>query len=92
MVTRLGLIALAAGLLTGLFGGISLFMGKQSIWVGMTISTLIGQEQSESIILYFSSLTIQNLLDQLFYDVPAFALLMALGVILLIVSMFVKSK
>ncbi|MBU2627191.1 MAG: hypothetical protein KKE61_01115 [Proteobacteria bacterium] len=91
MVTKLGIYSLLAGLFLGLFSGISNFMGTQNYWVDLTISKLIGEEISESIMGLIDVVFIQNTLNFLIYDLPFFCFLLGLGGILLIISLFVKT-
>ena len=92
MITKLGITSLLAGLFVGLFAGISTFMGSKNFWVNLTLSKIFGETKSESIISWFDTMAIQNGLDFFFYEVPVFAVLMCLGVILLAISLFVKAK
>ena len=90
MVSKLGIYSLLAGLFLGLFSGISTFMSADNIWVDLTISTLLGEDRTEGIVNMFSSVTIQNGLDAFLYDWPLFLIVLGLGCILLLISLFVK--
>lgn len=90
MVSKLGIYTLIAGLFLGLFSGISAFMSADNIWVGLTLSKLIGEERTEGIVTAFSSVTIQNGLDVFLYDWPLFLIVLGLACILLVISLFVK--
>lgn len=88
MFSKLGIYTLLAGLFMGLFSGISSFMNADNFWVDLTLSKVLGEERSESIIETFSSEFIQNKLDTIIYDAPAFLLVLFLSVVLLIIGMF----
>ena len=90
MMTRLGIYSLLAGLFLGLFSGISSFMESKNFWIDLTISRTIGDNKSEAIIGFFDVDWIQNSLDVLIYELPLFSLLLGLGVIFLVISLFLK--
>ncbi len=90
MISKLGIYALIVGFFMGVFAGISRFMKAQNFWVDLTISKFIGEEKSESIVLLFDVEAIQNILDFLIYELPLFGHLIGMGVVLLIISMFLK--
>ena len=90
MVSKLGIYCLLAGLFMGLFSGISTFMRADNIWVGLTLSTLLGEAKTESIITTFNSTVIQNALDTFFYNTPLFLLVLFLSGIFLLTSMFLR--
>ena len=90
MISKLGIYTLLAGLFLGLFAGISTFMSADNIWVGLTLSKIIGEDRAESMITFFDSVSIQNALDIFFYSIPAFVLVLSLAVILLVISLFVR--
>ncbi len=90
MVTKIGLGSVVGGFLLALFSGISGFMGAQNYWVGLTISRLIGEDRSESIILLTEIEKLQNFLDYFIYELPFYGILIGCGVLLLIVSLFVN--
>ncbi|MFH2057882.1 MAG: hypothetical protein ABIJ59_03165 [Pseudomonadota bacterium] len=92
MITKLGITSLLAGFFVGLLAGISSFMATKNFWVNLTLSKIFGEAKTESIITWFDTLAIQSGLDFLFYTVPVFAVLMCLGVILLVISLFIKAK
>ena len=91
MITRVGICTLLAGLFVGLFSGISKFMEATNFWVDLTISKMIGDNSCETIILFMDAAIIQKSLDFLIYDLPFFVFLIGVGVILLIISLFVKT-
>jgi hypothetical protein len=91
MITRLGFYSLLAGIFVGVFNGISHFMGSKNLWVDLTISKIIGQDISGNITGFINISAINNALDYLFYAMPFFIFLLALGVILLFISLFVKN-
>lgn len=90
MLTKIGISTLLAGLFVGIFTGISRFMAAKTIWVDLTLFKLVGEKKTESIITWFDTLWIQESLDTLFYDIPFFGLLISIGVILLVLSLFIK--
>lgn len=89
-MTRLGIYSLLAGLFMGLFSGISSFMATQNFWVDLTLSKLIGENRSESIIGIIEIPVVQTLLDSVLYEVPFFCCLLGMGAVFLIVGLFVK--
>jgi hypothetical protein len=91
MITRLGFYSLLAGVFVGIFNGISQFMGSKNFWVDLTISKIIGQDISETITGFINIPAIKNALDYLINAMPFFIFLLALGIILLILSLFVKN-
>ena len=91
MLTKVGIGSLIAGIFLGLFSGISTIMGKSNMWVDMTLSKIISEEKTESIITWFDTVAIQDGLDFFFYEIPVFGLCLILGVILTVIGMFVKS-
>ena len=90
MFGKLGIGSLLAGLFIGIFGGISNLMQVDNLWVGLTLTKLFGEERAESIITWFDSEFIQDKLDLLFYDVPFFVLVLFFGVVMIVISLFVK--
>lgn len=91
MTTRLGIYSLLIGLFIGIFNGISQFMGSKNIWVNLTISKIIGDNTSDSIIEFIPVLAIKNSLQYLIYSLPFFIFLIGLGIIFLLISLFVKN-
>ncbi len=91
MMERLGIYSLLAGFFLGIFSGISSFMESNNFWVNLTISKMIGEDKSEAIIELINVAVVQNSLDFLIYEAPFFALLLGLGFVLLIISLFRKS-
>ncbi|MEN8211477.1 MAG: hypothetical protein ABFR31_07140 [Thermodesulfobacteriota bacterium] len=91
MITKLGIFTLSAGLLVGLFSGISQFMASRTLWVDLTISKIIGQENSETIVLLTDIEAVQNFFDYIIYDLLFFCFLIGIGIILLIISLFMKT-
>ncbi len=90
MVTKIGIGSVVGGFLLALFSGISGLMESQNFWVGLTISKLIGEDRSESILLITDIEKLQNFLDYFIYELPFYGVLIGSGVLLLIVSLFVK--
>lgn len=90
MMTKVGIVSIAGGLLLALFGGISQFMGSHNFLVGLTISRLIGEDRSDSIIFITEIEAIQNFLDFFIYVLPLYGILFGLGILLFGISMFVK--
>ena len=91
MTTRLGIYSLLIGLFVGIFSGISQFMGSKNIWANLTISKIIGDDTSDTIIGFIPVLAIKNSLDYLIYSLPFFVFLIGLGIIFLLISLFVKN-
>lgn len=90
-MTRLGIYSLLAGFFVGLFTGISKFMEIKNFWVDLTISKMIGEDNSEAIIGVIDVVFVQNSLDFLIYELPFFCFLLGLGIIFLIISLFLKT-
>ena len=90
-MTRLGIYSLLAGSFVGLFTGISKFMEIKNFWVDLTISKMIGEDNSEAIIGLIDVVFVQNSLDFLIYELPFFCFLLGLGIIFLIISLFLKT-
>ncbi len=91
MIARVGIWSLLIGCFVGLFNGISQFMASSNFWVDLTISKIIGEENSETVVLLTDIAAVQNFFDFLIYDLPFFCFLLGVGCILLIISLFVKS-
>ena len=92
MITKLGISTLLAGIFVGIFSGISQFMEAHTFWVDLTISKIIGQENSETIVLLTNYVSVQNFFDYIIYDLPFFLFLIGIGIILLIISLFEKTR
>ncbi|MCF6247029.1 MAG: hypothetical protein L3J69_06670 [Desulfobacula sp.] len=90
MITKLGIYSLITGLFIGLFSGISSFMVAENIWVNLTFSKILGEDKTESIVTFFSSVAVQDSLDYFFYDLPVFLFTIGLGILLLLISLFLK--
>jgi hypothetical protein len=90
MIQRVGICTLLAGFFVGIFTGISSFMAAKNFWVDLTVSRLIGEDKSEAIITMLDVVAIQNTLDFLIYELPFFVFLIGTGVIILVISLFVK--
>ncbi|HGY11262.1 MAG TPA: hypothetical protein ENK36_02715 [Desulfobacterales bacterium] len=91
MIGRLGIYSLLAGFFFGIFSGISSFMENKNFWVDLTISKIIGEDNSEAIIALINVAVVQNSLDFLIYEVPFFLFLLGIGLIFLLISLFIKS-
>jgi len=89
-MTRLGIYSLLAGFFMGVFSGISSFMQTNNFWVDLTISKIIGEDPSQTVIGLLNIAIIRDTLDFLIYDLPFFCFLLGLGVVLLIISLFGK--
>lgn len=92
MITKLGMFTLLAGIFVGLFKGISQFMGADNFWVDLTISKIIGEKNSETIVLLTDYTAVQNFFDYIIYDLPFFLFLVGISIILLIISLFEKTR
>lgn len=91
MITKLGILTSLAGIFVALFSGISQFFETHTFWVDLTVSKIIGQEYSETIVLLTDIVAVQNVFDFIIYDLPFFCFLLGIGFILLIISLFVKT-
>ena len=91
MFTKAGILSLTAGFFVAVFSGISRFMESQNVWVDLTISTLLGDDASNSLINFTDTAVIQDLLYYLVVDLPLSVFLIGLGGILLIFSLFFKN-
>ncbi len=91
MITKLGIFTLLAGISAALFTGISQFLEASTFWVDLTISKIIGQKNSETVVLLTDIAAVQNVFDFIIYDLPFFCFLLGIGFILLIISLFVKT-
>jgi hypothetical protein len=91
MLTKSGILILIAGFFVAVFSGISRFMESQNIWVDLTISTLLGDDASNSLINFINVDMLQDLLYYLMVDLPLAVFLIGLGGILLILSLFFKN-
>jgi hypothetical protein len=91
MLSKSGILILIAGFFTAVFSGISGFMESSNIWVDLTLSTLMGDDLSNSLINFTDVDILQDLLYYLIVDLPLAGFLIGLGVILLIFSLFFKN-
>ncbi|MFH2091173.1 MAG: hypothetical protein ABIJ31_02315 [Pseudomonadota bacterium] len=91
MITKLGISSLLAGFFIALLSGISGFMEKKTMWSDLTLSAILGEDHTESFITWFDTEFIQNSLDSVFYTIPFFGILIGLGSILLVISLFMKT-
>jgi hypothetical protein len=91
MITKIGLFTVLAGICVALFSGISQFFEAHTFWVELTVSNIIGQENSETVVLLTDIAAVQNVCDFIIYDLPFFSFLLGIGFILLIISLFVKT-
>ncbi|MDA3916505.1 MAG: hypothetical protein PF690_06000 [Deltaproteobacteria bacterium] len=92
MITKLGIITLLAGICVALFSGISQFLETNTFFVDLTTSKIIGEENSETIVLLTDIAVVQNISDVIIYDLPFFCILLGIGFILLIISLFEKTR
>ncbi len=90
MITKLGLFTVLAGICMALFSGISRFFEAHTFWVELTVSNIIGQKYSETIVLLTDIVAVQNVCDFIIYDLPFFGFLLGIGFILLAISLFKK--
>jgi hypothetical protein len=91
MFTKAGILSLAAGLFVAVFSGISKFMESSNIWVDLTLSTLLGDDLSNSLINFTDVDVLQDSLYYLIVDLPFSVFLIGIGGILLVLSLFFKS-
>lgn len=88
---KLGIGCIIVGFLLGVFHGISSFMGADNMWMNMTLSSFVGEEISETIVNLSSIEALQDLMATIFWELPFFGLLVIIGLILIFISLFVKS-
>ncbi len=91
MFTKAGILSLAAGFFVAVFSGISRFMESQNVWVDLTMSKLLGDDASNSLINFVDVDILQGFLFYLIVDLPLSVFLIGLGVILLVLSLFFKN-
>lgn len=91
MFTKAGILSLVAGGFVAVFSGISQFMESRNFWVDLTISKLLGDKASESLINFTDVAVIQDSLYFLMVELPFSAFLIGLGIVLLILSLFFKN-
>jgi len=89
MFTKLGIISILIGGFVGIFSIISGFMQADNIWVGITLSSITGG-LADSIIDSVSVQPVQDFLYALFYDFPLGGVIIALGILFFVASLFVK--
>ena len=89
MVSKLGILSLFIGFFVGVFSIISKFMKADNIWVDITLSSL-SESAAERAVDAFSSEMVSDALYILFYELPLGGVFLGLGVLLLIISLFVK--
>jgi len=70
MLTKLGISTVLAGIFVALFSGVSQLVKADTFWVDLTLSKIIGQENSETVILLTDIAVIQNVFDFIIYDLP----------------------
>ena len=92
MITKIGLFTVLAGICVALFSGISQFFETHTFWVELTVSNIIGQENSETVVLLTDIAAVQNVCDFIIYDLPFFGFLLGVGFILLLISLFICLK
>lgn len=90
-MTKLGIGSMLAGFFVGLLAGISSFMSKKTYFSDLTLSGMLGEETSDSIIEITGIEFVENGLFFIFYDLPLFGLLILFGVSLLVLSLFFKN-
>jgi len=89
MFTKLGILSILAGGFVGLFTVISGFMKADNIWVGITLSKVTG-DLADTLVEGVSEGFLQNGLYTLFYQIPLSGVIIGLGVIFLLISLFSK--
>ena len=65
-------------------------MQTNNFWVDLTISKIIGEDPSQTVIGLLNIAILRDTLDFLIYDLPFFCFLVGLGIVLLIISLFGK--
>lgn len=91
MMVRIGICSLLAGFFIGIFSAVSGFMEEKNFWADLTISKIIGDDRSDSVIGFIDVTAIQDGLDFLIYEMPFFAVVLSFGIILLVLSLFFKN-
>ena len=89
MFTKLGILSILAGGFVGLFSVISGFMKADNIWVGITLSKVTG-DLADSVLNAVSEGVFQDGLYTLFYQIPLGGVIIGLGVVFLLISLFTK--
>jgi len=89
MFSKLGIFSIGIGAFVWLFGIISSFMGTDTIWGDITLSSL-SEEIAESSVNAFSSEGVQDILYALFYEIHLGGLIFGVGITFLIISLFTK--
>jgi len=89
MFSKLGIFSMLIGFFIWLFKVISQFMGKDSGFVNLTLSS-ISERVSESAVDTFSSEAVQDVVYTLFYEVHLGGIIFGSGIIFLIISLFMK--
>jgi hypothetical protein len=90
MLVKLGLGSLVAGVAWGIFTAVALFMGRDFVWIDLTIAKIIGEENSSTIIGLINIDKIQNYLNFFIYDLPLFGVVVCISILLLVISLFVR--
>ena len=91
MTSKLGILSLLAGFFMGVFSGISKFMEARNFWVDLTVSKMIGENNSDAVMGLTDVEGLKSLFNLLLYDLPFFVVLLLLGAVLLIISLFLKN-
>ena len=91
MITKLWIVTLLGGVVLGIFTTVALFMGRYFFWVDLTIAKIIGDEKSERIVGVINSVEVQDFFSFALYELPLFWSIIFLGVVLFIISFFVKN-
>lgn len=89
MFSKLGIFSIGIGILVWLFSMISRFMAAKSIWVDITLSSF-SEDIADSVVNYFSSEGVQDILYTLFYEVHLGVVIFGLGILFIIISLFAK--
>lgn len=91
MFTKAGILLLTAGFVVAVFTGISKFMGTGNFWVDLTISKLLGDDTTKTLINFSDEGIMHDSFYFLVVDLPFSGFLIGLGVLLLFLSLFIKS-
>lgn len=91
MFTKAGILTLLAGFFVAVFSGISRFMESRNFWVDLTVSKLLGENATESLINFTDVAVIQDSLQFLVVEIPFSAFLIGLGILFLILSLLFKN-
>ena len=91
MWTRMGISCLMLAFFMWLFSWISIVMLADNIWVGLTLSRLLGGH-ADTVITFIPAKPVENTLHFLVEDLPLYGVVLGLGTVFLVVGLFVKIR